>query len=177
MFGDETGPDGCAKPDCVEDLASAAESHAAGATDVDGSTPEPPAAPSVDVDIQPGQAQLPVRSLEDQIDHRQLLWSEIDGAKALFDSIQSGTHELIGAIATSVVAHARLTTGHDLLTELRTVESELNAEMDNVSRRASTIDAHSLEIARLKRNRLLLIAAIVIGVIVVIAVIAQAVSS
>ena len=148
---------------------------AVGTAVLDAEEPVPHVAPSpLIVDpVEPIGAQA-LGSVRDAVAARQLLWEQIDGAQALLVSIEAAAKPAAGTVAGSVEAHARLTTGRDLLAELRSIQSEVGTEVQVIGERAVTIAAHEAEIARLNRNRMIMIVSGIVGGLLFLIIIASA---
>lgn len=113
-------------------------------------------------------------SVHDAVEGRRLLWTDVDGAAALLHTIETAAKPAAGTVAGTVEAHARLTSGIDLLAELRSIETELRNEVQAIAERDSKVTANEAEIARLNRNRMIMIGSVIAGVIFVIILIASA---
>jgi hypothetical protein len=130
----------------------------------------PPAPPTLTVE----PAGTPTGSVDDCLEARALLWSELDSTAALTQRIEQAARNVAGTPSAGVAAHARLTAGLDLVAELRAVESAVAAEAGHIQKLEGTIRSNEAEIARLNRNRMLMIGAIVAGVLILIILIATA---
>ena len=113
-------------------------------------------------------------SVQDAVEARRLLWAEIDGAHALLETIETTARPAVGTVAGTVEQHPRLTSGGDLVAELRSIEVEIRNEVQAVGERESKITAQQAEIARLNRNRIIMIGVAIAGVLLVIVLIAAA---
>ena len=135
----------------------------------------PPVEPSSELLVDPVEPiSAPLRgSVHHAVTARQLLWTEIDTAQALLATIEASAKSAAGTAAGSVETHVRLTTGRDLLAELRSIESEVRTEIEAVGARDAKITADEAEIARLNRNRMIMIASIVAGVVLLLIIIAS----
>jgi hypothetical protein len=176
--GDQIAGDECAKPDCRQRLATAT-------TAVAVASPPPPPAPSGATLVTPARAPVlaappapitvapapPARvvraSVEQVLTERGQLWADMDSTAALVTQIESAAGGVSGTPASSIAAHPRLTAGADLIAELRAVENAVAAEAQKIKVLEGNINANKAEIARLNRNRILMITAIVAGVLLV----------
>ncbi|MDX6719628.1 MAG: hypothetical protein QOJ63_1882 [Solirubrobacteraceae bacterium] len=109
--------------------------------------------------------------MHDAIEVRVQLWADVDTAGALLTTIETAAKPAAGTVTGTVDSHLRLTSGRDLLAELRAVEVEIRNEVQAISERESKISAHEAEIARLNRNRTMLILVAVATIVLVIIVI------
>jgi hypothetical protein len=106
-------------------------------------------------------------SVEQVLTERGQLWADMDSTAALVTQIETAARGIAGTPASSIAAHPRLTTGTDLIGELRAIEHAVTAEGQKIKALESDITANQAEIARLNRNRILMITAIVAGVLLV----------
>ena len=155
--GDQVAGDDCPKPECRQRLASATTAVAV--------APAPPA-PPVAV-VPPPPARVVRASVEHVLTERGQLWADMDSTAALVTQIESAARAISGTPASSIAAHPRLTTGADLIAELRAVEQAVTAEGQKIKALEGNITANKTEIARLNRNRILMITGIVAGVLLV----------
>jgi hypothetical protein len=152
--GDQVAGDECPKPECGQRLATATTAVAV--------------APPVPITVVPAPPARAVRaSVEQVLTERGQLWADMDSTAALVTQIESAARGISGTPASSIAAHPRLTTGADLIAELRAVEHAVTAEGQKIKALEGNINANKAEIARLNRNRILMITAIVAGVLLV----------
>jgi len=110
--------------------------------------------------------------VHDAIEARVQLWADVDMATALLTTIETTAKPAAGTVAGTVDSHPRLTSGRDLVAELRAVEAEIRNEVQAISERENKISANEAEIARLNRNKTMLVlagAALVVFLLIVIA--------
>jgi hypothetical protein len=111
--------------------------------------------------------------VHDAIEARVQLWADVDTATALLTTIEAMAKPAAGTVTGTVESHPRLTSGRDLLAELRAVEAEIRNEVQAIGERESKISAHEAEIARLNRNKTMVTLAIVAAVVLLIIVVAS----
>jgi hypothetical protein len=111
-------------------------------------------------------------SIDDVIRLRVGHWCDIDAAGALLAKIE-GDAKPVADAASGATPHPRLTSGVDLLAELRAVADELATELGRIGTLRQSVERNDREIARMKRNKALVIVFVVIAVVVLIAVIAS----
>ena len=118
---------------------------------------------------------VPTRGqVREAVGARLQLWADVDAAGTLLATIEAASKETAGVVGSTVESHARLTSGPDLLAELRAVEIEIRNYVQAIGERASKITAHEAEIARLNRNKMILMLAVGALVLFLIIVIASA---
>ena len=176
--GDQVAGAECPKPACAQRLAEATATVAVAAP------PEPSSvivSAAVEPVLAPSQAPLTVKparvvsaSVEQCMTERARLWAELDSTLALVAKLDKEGTDLGGRPAGGVTASPRITAGTDLVAELRAVEAALGAERGRLQEIQRTIAANTAEIARLNRNRMLMIGGIVVAVLIVIILIATA---
>lgn len=108
-------------------------------------------------------------SVHDAIGVRRQLWADVDAAATLLATIESTAKPATGTVAGTVESHPRITSDPDLLVELRAVEIEIRNEVQAIGERETQITSHEAEIARLNRNKMILM--LVIGAVVLLVII------